>query len=264
MNILQSLSLENKVVLITGGRQLYGKSSSIALAQAKATLYIATHSIEKALPFIEELNKMGGKAYAVQFDQEDPVSIKKMIDHVISQQGRIDVFINASRVKLQNFGWNQKMSDLEYSIRCNGAAFLYMNRIVGQQMIKQKSGSMILFGSMMGLVGVESHNYDGADEMKKGAYSHDYAIIKSGVNGWTRHAASYYGRYGIRVNAICPGGLETPDMNPSFVKNYSLHTQLGRLADNEDIKGIVVFLASDTSKYITGAILPVDGGYVSI
>ena len=70
-------------------------------------------------------------------------------------------------------------------------------------------------------------------------------------------------RYGIRVNAICPGGLETPDMNPSFVKNYSLHTP-AELANNEDIKGIVVFLASDTSKYITGAILPVDGGYVSI
>lgn len=264
MSILQKFSLENKVVLITGGRQLYGKSSSIALAQAKATLYIATHSIEKALPFIDELNQMGGTAYAIEFDQENPQSIKRMFENVISKEGRIDVFINASRVKPGSFGWEQKISDLEYSIRCNGAAFLYMNRLVGEQMIKQKSGSMILFSSMMGLVGVESHNYDGAEEMKKGAYSHDYAVVKSGVNGWTRHAASYYGRYGIRVNAICPGGLETPEMNPSFVTNYSLHTQLNRMADNEDIKGIVVFLASDASKYITGTIIPVDGGYVGI
>lgn len=264
MSILQKFSLKGKVILITGGRQLYGKSSSIALAQAGATLYIATHSIEKIIPFIEELNKMGGIARAVEFDQEDPLSIKRMFEKLISSEGRIDVFVNASRVKPKSVGWNQTEQDLEYSIRCNGAAFLYMNRLAGEQMIKQKSGSIILFGSMMGLIGVESHNYDGADEMKKGAYSHDYAIIKSGVNGWTRHAASYYGRYGIRVNTICPGGLETPEMNPFFVKNYSLHTQLGRLAEEEDIKGAVVFLASDASKYVTGTILPVDGGYVSI
>ena len=131
-------------------------------------------------------------------------------------------------------------------------------------MIKQKSGSIILFGSMMGLVGVEEHNYDGNPDMAAGAFGHIYALDKSGVTAWVRHAASYYGPYGVRINAVCPGGLKSDRTNPLFEQEYSRHTQLGRLACIDDIKGPIAFLASDASAYLTGLSIPVDGGYTCI
>jgi len=136
--------------------------------------------------------------------------------------------------------------------------------VVGEQMIRQVYGSMVVFGSMMGLVGVEKTNYDGNPEMLPGAYSHAYAVDKSGLSAWVRHAASYYGRYGIRINAVCPGGLQSERTNPLFAEKYSQHTQLGRLANSDDIKGPILFLASEASAYLTGISIPVDGGYTCI
>ena len=114
---------------------------------------------------------------------------------------------------------------------------------------------------MMGLIGVEKHNYVGTPQMAVGAHGHCYSIDKSGLSAWVRHAASYYGQYGIRINAVCPGGLQSDRTNPVFAVEYSKHTQLGRLADGDDIKGPILFLASDASKYLTGLSIPVDGGY---
>ncbi|MBQ8551252.1 MAG: SDR family oxidoreductase [Clostridia bacterium] len=79
-----------------------------------------------------------------------------------------------------------------------------------------------------------------------------------------RHAASYYGQYGIRINAVCPGGLQSERTNPLFAEQYSLHTQVGRLANGDDIKGTILLLASDASAYLTGLSIPVDGGYTCI
>ena len=265
MDINELFSLKNKAVLITGGRVRYGRSCSVALCEAGASLYLASHSIEDAKPFVEELNAKGGKCEAIAYDQADPASIKNMVEEVISKAGRIDVFVNASRIMPKDgTGWMQTEIGLDEAIRVNCAAFLYMTSLVGKQMIKQRSGSIINFGSMMGLVGTEVNNYEGAPIMAAGAYMHDYALTKSGIITWSRHAASYYGQYGIRVNTICPGGLWSKMMPEGFVENYSKHTQLGRLADDDDIKGPCLFLASDCSRYVTGVTLPVDGGYTGI
>ena len=149
-------------------------------------------------------------------------------------------------------------------MRVNSAGLLYLNRLVGEQMIRQQSGSIINIGSMMGMVGVEKHNYDGEPAMAAGAHGHDYTLNKSGVLSWTRHAASYYGRFGIRVNSLCPGGLKSERTPERFQENYARHTQLGRLANDDDIKGPLLFLASDASAYLTGLSIPVDGGYTCI
>lgn len=265
MNTLDLFSLKGKIALITGGRAMYGKGASIALVDAGARLYLASHSVDSAKDTALELRERGGMVDIIEFHQEDPQSIQKMVDLVVKKEGRIDVFVNASRVIPRNgVGWFQEESGLDWSVRVNSAGFLYMTMLVGEQMIRQKSGSIINFGSMMGLVGVEKHNYDGHPEMAAGAYSHDYALNKSAITAWTRHAASYYGKYGVRVNTLCPGGLASDRTPEQFIENYSKHTQLGRLANDSDIKGAVLFLASEASAYITGLSIPVDGGYVSI
>lgn len=266
MNTLEFFSLKGKVALITGGRVMYGKSCSIALVDAGAHLFLASHSVDAAYDTARELRERGGgPVEVVPFFQEDPRSIEQLVETVVSKVSRIDVFVNASRIIPRGgVGWFQEEEALEQSVRVNSAGLLYLNKLVGEQMIRQRSGSIINIGSMMGLIGVEKHNYDGEPEMAAGAHSHDYALNKSGLVSFTRHAASYYGRYGIRVNSLCPGGLKSDRTPRRFCENYAKHTQLGRLANEDDIKGPLLFLASDASSYLTGLSIPVDGGYTCI
>ena len=265
MNTLDMFSLKGKVALITGGRAMYGRGCAEALADAGARLYLASHSIKEAEVAAQELRSRGGDVALVAFDQQDPASIRDMVDSLIKKEGRIDVFVNASRVIPRGgIGWMQEENALELSVRVNSAGFLYMTMLVGEQMKLQRSGSIINFGSMMGLVGVEKHNYDGEDAMQAGAFGHDYTLNKSGITSWTRHAASYYGRFGVRINTLCPGGLRSDRTPQRFSENYGRHTQLGRLAGPDDIKGVLLLLASDASQYLTGLSIPVDGGYTSI
>ena len=266
MNTLDLFSLKGKTALITGGRVMYGKSCSIALVDAGADLYLASHSVDSARETAEEFRQRGsGTVTVVPFDQEDPQSIRDLVATVVAQAGKIDVFVNASRIIARGgSGWYQEEQALARSARVNAVGLLIQNQLVGEQMIRQNSGSIINIGSMMGMIGVEKHNYDGEPAMIKGAHSHDYALNKSGLIAWTRHAASYYGRYGIRVNSLCPGGLASDRTPERFSQNYARHTQLGRLANQDDIKGPLLLLASDASAYLTGLSIPVDGGYTSI
>ncbi len=266
INTFDLFSLKGKVALITGGRAMYGKGCTVALVDAGAKVYLASHSVASAQEYVEELRARGGDVEAIAFDQCDIKSIDAMIKTVVEKEGRIDVFIHCSRIIPHGtgVGWYQDEEELTADVDVNSAASLYMTSAVGEQMIKQRSGSIVTFGSMMGLIGVEKHNYDGEPGMGDGAYGHAYALSKSGLTAWVRHAASYYGQYGVRINAVCPGGLESDRTPPIFKSNYGKHTQLGRLANGNDIKGPVLFLASDASQYITGLSIPVDGGYTCI
>ena len=238
MNTFDLFSLKGKVALITGGRAMYGKGCTVALADAGAKVYLASHSVEAAQDYVNELRANGGDVEAIAFNQRDVKSIDAMVREVVEKEGRIDVFVHCSRIipKGTGVGWFQDEAQLTDDVNVNSAASLYMTHIVGEQMIKQGSGSIVTFGSMMGLVGVEKHNYDGEPGMGDG-------------------------RYGVRINAVCPGGLESDRTPPIFKKNYSDHTQIGRLANGDDIKGPLLFLASDASAYLTGLSIPVDGGY---
>jgi len=264
MDTFELLSLKGKTALITGGRAMYGHGATLALADAGADLYVGSHSIASCQTFVDELRREKGvKAEAVAFDQGDTASIERMVRDVVDKAGKIDVFVHCSRIIPDGpgVGWDEDEGQLWDDVRVNSAASLYLIELVGEQMKKQHSGSIVVFGSMMGLIGIEVHNYDGNPGMAAGAHSHAYTMAKSGVTAWVRHAASYYGQYGVRINAVCPGGLKSPRTNPVFEVQYSKHTQLGRLADGDDIKGPVLFLASDASKYLTGLSIPVDGGY---
>jgi NAD(P)-dependent dehydrogenase (short-subunit alcohol dehydrogenase family) len=265
MHTMDLFSLKGKVAVITGGERMYGKSCSVALTEAGAKLYMACPFLDAAEETASELWAAGARVEVVQFYQDNADSIRNLVEHVVEKEGRIDVFLNACRVIPKGGdGWFQEEQGLDWSVKVNSAGMLYVTSLVGKQMIAQKSGSIISFASMMGLVGVEKHNYDGEPGMDAGAHAHDYALNKSGIIAWTRHAASYYGRYGVRVNSVCPGGLQSDRTPPKFTENYSKHTQLGRLADSDDIKGLILFLASDASAYITGLSIPVDGGYTCI
>ncbi len=118
---------------------------------------------------------------------------------------------------------------------------------------------IVNISSIYGVVGPNFNIYEGTDITSPA----NYAFAKGGMINFTRYAASYYGRFGIRVNCISPGGFQT-DQPDIFIENYAKQSLLGRMATDDDIKGAAVFLASDASAYITGHNLKVDGGWTAI
>jgi len=144
------------------------------------------------------------------------------------------------------------------SMEVNAVGVFHITRTFAEAMKERRRGSIINISSIQGMVGPDRTLYKGT----KVSDLPDCFLHKAGLINPTRYFASKVGPYGIRVNCISPGGMFNYQ-DPKFVERYNERTFLGRMADGEDIKGVVVFLASDASAYITGANIPVDGGYTA-
>ena len=258
MNVIDSFSLKGKTALVTGGAGAYGQQLVQALAEADAVTYIASRNLPALEKVAAEHRQRGHDVRPVKLDQGEEGAILAVRDLIRSERGSLDILVNNAVARPVTQGYFDDASAMEESLRINGAGLILVTRTLGEVMADQ--GSIINIGSMMGLVGVEPLNYRGTD--MSGWYP-DYAFHKGGMVNLTRFLASYYGSRGIRCNCIHPGGLESPNQPAEFVQNYNERTCLGRLATHTDLKGIVVFLASDASSYITGTNIPVDGGYTA-
>jgi NAD(P)-dependent dehydrogenase (short-subunit alcohol dehydrogenase family) len=127
-------------------------------------------------------------------------------------------------------------------------------------MQEARSGSIINIASIYGMVGPDFTIYEGTQVSNPV----NYAFAKGGMINLTRYLASFLAPFTVRVNSLSPGGFRTEETPVQFVRNYSQRTPLGRMAEADDLKGPVVFLASEASRYITGQNLPVDGGWTAI
>ena len=262
MNVIQSFQLKGKVAVVTGGAGKYGRFLVEALAEAGAAVYIADFLDEKKLkPLLDDFHARGLDVRSKFVNLGEEASMKALIDAVVEESGHLDILVNCAVTRCACTGWQIPLETYDKSFHINASALLYLTSLAGDAMKKQKSGSIINIGSFMGLVGLESANYNGT-EMGKTPFP-VYFYEKGGMVNFTRWAASELGKFNIRVNAIHPGGLMEDTLPKNFVKNYSERTQLGRLATGDDLKGIIVFLASDASSYITGTNIPVDGGYTA-
>lgn len=261
MNVIDSFRLNGKTAIVTGGAGRYGKQITLALAEAGATVFIASRDMEKLEKAAADLCALGWDVRALPLDLGSEESCDGLIAEVVRQTGRLDVLVNNSVTRVGG-GWHKSLAEYDKSFHINASGTFYLSSAAAEVMKKQRSGSIINIGSFMGLVGPEFANYAGTD-MYNGNPSPSYFYEKGGLANFTRWAASVLGEYNIRVNAIHPGGLMEPHLPEAFVKNYSARTQLGRLASQEDLKGIIVFLASDASSYLTGTNIPVDGGYTA-
>lgn len=261
MNIMESFSLKGKVALLTGGAGLYGRQIVAALAEAGAKLYIASRGIDALEKVAAEERSRGFDVTALSLDLEDDKSIEELHNRIISENGKLDIMVNNAVTRCACSGWDRTLEYYDKSLHVNASALFKITYLFAEDMKKQKNGSIINIASMMGMVGVEMSNYDGTNMGDNP--SPIYFYEKGGMINFTRWAASILGPYNIRVNALSPGGLQDKSHPDAFVKNYSKRTQLGRMANATDLKGAVVFLASDASLYITGTNLPVDGGYTA-
>ena len=260
MHVHELLSLEGKVALVTGGRGLYGRQIVTALAEAGAETYVASRQIDELEKMAQRDRDNGLDVHALKLDLASEDAILRVRDEIMNRRGRIDVLVNNAVARVMKKGWDDEARRFDDSMHINATGTFVMTRCVGEVMIKQASGSIVNIGSMMGMVGVEPHNYDGTD---MGGWPVDYFFHKGGMINFSRFCASYFGRFGVRVNCVSPGGLRVPEHPQRFVDNYSERTQLGRMAGEDDLKGVIVLLASDASSYITGANIPVDGGYTA-
>lgn len=259
MSILDRFRLDGRIALVTAGSgPLFGSSISQALAEAGATLITASRSIERNKAFAEELCSQGYSAHALQFDLEDLDSIDRLHDQVIERFGRLDILVNSALTRDGHLGALQDQTPEVWQHCGTGdlAGLFRICQLFVADMAEQGEGSIINISSIYGVVANDPTIYEGTDMVQPPTYN----FVKAGMINYTRYLASYYGRQGVRANCISPGGYfnEQPQ---SFVERYSSRVPLGRMMDNEDIQGAVVFLASEASRYVTGENLMVDGGW---
>ena len=262
MNVKDMFDLTGRTAIVTGGAGRYGKQIVEGLAEAGATVFLASRNIENCDSVAAKFRSVNLDVRALQLDLADRKSIDSLIEKIMQTTGRIDVLVNNAVTRCAASGWVQDLENYDESLHINASSMFYITGAVAEIMKKQHAGSVINIGSFMGLVGLETANYAGTN-MYNGNPSPIYFYEKGGMVNFTRWAASILGADNIRVNAVHPGGLQEDHLPEAFVKNYSARTTLGRLASQEDLKGVIVFLASDASSYITGTNIPVDGGYTA-
>lgn len=257
---MEMFSLKGKVALISGGAGLYGRQLVKALAMAGAKVYMASRNTDANQAYADELNAMGYNVVVSYLDLANEESINALRDEIYAKEGKLDVLVNNSVARTMK-GYHDTGANFEKSMTINSTGLFLISRAFGDEMAKAGSGSIINIGSYMGLLGPDYSLYEGTDMNKDGAVP-DYFFHKGGMTNYTRYLASHYGKNNVRCNVLELGGFFN-NQHEEFVKRYNASTCLGRMANDTDIMGALIFLASDASAYVTGAVIPVDGGYTA-
>jgi NAD(P)-dependent dehydrogenase (short-subunit alcohol dehydrogenase family) len=257
MKTRERFRLDGKVALITGGAGLFGRQIVRALAEAGANVVTASRDVAKLESYAAELRSENLIVFVASFDQGDEKSILQLRDQLLEKHGRIDVLVNNAVLRTMR-NWSDPGENFAKSMDVNATGLFLITRAFGDHMASRGGGSIVNVGSIQGIVGPDFTLYEG---LGMGAPP-DYFFNKGGMVQLTRYAASVLGKGGVRVNCVSPGGFYD-GQDPKFVERYSARTFLGRMAGEDDLGGVIVFLASDASAYITGANIPVDGGYTA-
>ena len=252
--------LKGKTFVIIGGAGLIGSAFSRAVAQAGGNTVVADMNEEKAQALIAGAGKDDGELVFEKADISDPESINALAKRVVERFGQVDGVVNVTYPRTSDYP--KKFDDASQdhvlkNIDLMIGGCLSTIRAFTPQMKKQKSGSIVLLGSIYGVVAPKFDIYNGTDMVNPPGY----AAAKGGTIMLAKYFASVLGPDNIRVNAISPGGVA--DKQPeSFLKAYAKHARIkpGMLAP-EDLAGTLVFLFSDASKKMTGQNLIVDGGW---
>jgi len=255
--VQELFDLRGKVAVVTGGAGLYGRQIVEALAEAGARTFMASRNLEKLRAQADTFAGDGLAVTALPLDQGSEDSVQQLLQAVVGAAGGVDILVN-NAVLRPMADWSSPAADFAKSMEVNATGLFVMTRTFGEQMAARRRGSIVNVGSIQGMVGPDYTLYEGLDW----GVSPDYFFHKGGLVQLTRFAASKLGPRGVRVNAIIPGGFFNRQ-DPRFVARYNARTFLGRMANETDLKGAVVFLASEASAYVTGACIAVDGGYTA-
>ncbi len=263
--------LSGRVAVITGGAGLLGVQHARAIAGAGGTAVLVDLDADRAREQAGQLAaQCGGTALGLGCDITDAAAVAEARNEVLRRLGRIDILVNNAAnnpkmensaevnfSRLENFPLRQWQDDLNVGLT---GAFLCAQAF-GTHMAAQGRGVIVNIASDLALIGPDQRLYrqPGTPDHLQPVKPVTYSVVKSGLLGLTRYLATYWADRGVRVNAICPGGVEN-HQPPEFLQKLHALIPMGRMAQVDEYQGALLFLCSDASSYMTGANLVVDGG----
>ena len=241
------MRLENKKALVTGASRGIGRAiTEMFIAEGAEVWGIGTKEPEDLK---ERLEKAGGKLHWISFDLSKTSEVEAVIENAIKESGGFDILVNNAGITKDNLSFRMSLEEWQKVIDVNLSAAFLIARTVGRDMIRKRSGSIVNMSSVVGIHG-------------NGGQA-NYSASKAGLIGMTKSLARETASRGVRVNAIAPGFITTDmtEVLPDKVKEAMMEQiPLKRLGTAHNIAAAALFLSSDESDYITGQVLPVDGG----
>ncbi|WP_125702235.1 2-dehydro-3-deoxy-D-gluconate 5-dehydrogenase KduD [Lacticaseibacillus daqingensis] len=250
---MSQYDLSGKVAVITGGNTGLGQGYAVAMAEAGADVFIPTFGTAEWEATRHLIEKRGRKVEFMDVNLTEPGIADKVVAEAVAKMGHIDILVNNAGMIRRNPLLESQDKDWDQVIAINLSAVYHMSLAAAKVFAKQNYGKIINIGSMLSFQG--------------GKFIPSYTASKHGVAGLTKSFASELGVYNITVNAIAPGYIKTENTAPiraDEARNKEILDRIpaGHWAEPSELMGVAVFLASDASSYINGAIIPVDGGYL--
>lgn len=237
-----------KVALITGATSGIGEAAAKMFAAHGASVVLVGRNKEKGSKLEQEIIQKGQNAYFIACDVSKEEDVSEMVNKAVKKYKKIDILFNNAGVMLPSCEIERMpVDDWKKSIDINLTGCFLVSRYVKPYLIKEK-GTIINNASIAGL----QHYAAGR--------SYAYSASKAAIIQFSHQMAKNYGEEGVRVNCICPGIIDTPILGDRDRSVYAQRVPLKRLGTPEDVAKIVLFLASDDAEYLTGVVLPVDGG----
>ncbi len=255
-NVKALFDLSGRVSVVTGGATGLGLQMATGLAEAGSNVVVCSRKLENCEQAAAALEKLGIKALGLACDVTQPDQVEGVKDATLRKFGRVDVLINNSGRAWVAPPEEMPLDRWQQIMDLNTTAPFICSQIFGREMIKQKRGRIINIASIAGLQGRNPKAYS----------SIVYSTSKGALVNFTRDLAVKWAQHNINVNCICPGFFVTPINQKLFEQNREpilREIPLGRTGGENDLKGVAVLLASDASNFMTGAIIPVDGGSIA-
>lgn len=244
------INLENKNALVTGGSRGIGKAIALKLAEYGANIVVTyARSADAANEVKDEIEKMGRNAKAVQADAVNLEKAEELIQQILEEWGQLDILVNNAGITRDNLILRMSEEQWDEVLETNLKSVFNYSKAAAKPMMRNRGGSIINISSVVGISG--------------NAGQSNYAASKAGIIGFTKSYAKELASRNIRANVIAPGYITTEmtgSLDENILESIKNETPLGRPGEADEVAEAVAFLASDTSSYITGEVLRVDGG----
>jgi NAD(P)-dependent dehydrogenase (short-subunit alcohol dehydrogenase family) len=259
-SLAELFDLRGRVAMVTGAAGHLGSAMAIALAEAGSRVICTSRELDRARSVAASLpDPHRVQHFGLAMDQLDAQSIDHCVASVIEAAGRIDVLVNNAHEPLQS-DWTNVSADEFNRQLANATAYFELARHVRNKAVeKNHPASIIMIGSMYGLVGSYPEAYAGITSASSAAYH----ALKGGIVQLTRHLAVYWAKDNVRVNCLSPGPFPKESANPQLIERLIQKSPMGRMGQPYELKGPLLLLASDAASYITGQNLVVDGGWTA-